>query len=211
MSAQFDDSPITGVHPLLDREFTPRDCYEYSILTGISPQIIAGIITGRVKPDEEICPRLDQVLGDGVIESLRDDYNPFRDMEFLDPDEISLNKYRLEKRYPVTLIKTGDCIRTRDDRWILISRVRLTPQRVRLFSGPTLCSVTKRDNRAIVAVRTSERVADPASKHEEQARSNMIKERFAQEVLDADRDYRADYIQDMLAAARARRKVGESD
>lgn len=210
MSARFDDTPITGIHPLLNREFTPRDCYEYSILTGISPQIIAGVVTGRVKPDEEICPRLDQVLGEGVISALREDYDPFRDMEFVEPEEISNHKFRIEKSYPVTLIKTGDCIRTRDDRWVLISRVRLTPQRVRLFSGPTLCSVTKRDNRAIVAVRFSGRVADPAAEQERQTQSNRIKERFAEEVLDADRDYRADYVQDMLAAARARRKMGES-
>lgn len=206
-SDRFDSTPIPGIHPLLTRQFTPRDCYEYSILTGIGPQIVAGILTGRIRPDEEVCPRLDEVLGEGTIAALREDYDPFRDMEFIDPEQITGHRFRLEEHYPVSLIRAGDCIRTRDDRWVVISRVRLTPQRVRLFSGPTLCAVTKRDNRAIVAVRFSENVPDPTVRQERRAQQERIRQAFDSEIQDADRDHRMDYIQDMLAAARARRKV----
>lgn len=205
-SERFDTTPIPGIHPLLDRQFTPRDCYEFSVLTGIGPQIIAGILTGRIQPDTEVCPRLDEVLGEGVIAALREDYDPFRDMQFIDPEQID-GRFRLEEHYPVTLIKAGDCIRTRDDRWVVISRVRLTPQRVRLFSGPTLCAVTKRDNRAIVAVRISEKVPTQVLDNDRRIQVDRVRQAFDTEVLDTDREHRMDYVRDILAAARARREV----
>lgn len=181
-----DDNPVISPHhPLLaDRAYTVDDCYSMGVATGISPQIIAGIISGRVLPDEATRDFLRPVLGD-VIDDVAEDYDPERYMKIYDKPPRGRG-FTIDDWYPCKDISPGDLILTRDSRWIEVSALTTYKDRVRLYSGPVMFVDTRDDTYCVAAIssleRTTRGVDSPSREMEKKRIRRMVSQPYDDDI-----------------------------
>lgn len=150
------DKVITPLHPKAPQGFTVHDCFHIARITGVNPQTLAGIMMGRIVPAEFIVHRLKPHFSDGVIESIVNDYDPERFYNFKESGFLHPSSYDIEAWYPVEDIKSGDCIRCDDGKWLIVSNVIKHKTKVRIFSGGVFCVSLPANNHLIVAVSLKE-------------------------------------------------------
>lgn len=147
------DRVIQPVHPDFPLRVTVRDCKRFAASSGLSPQLIAGFIMGRVKPAEHAVQRLKMVFDPDVVDRMVADYQPLR---FYDIHKKLPYRARYDHFYPVVDLHPGDAIELSGvDGWLIVSDSYEYNNTVRIFSGGVLCAVVPAATRLNVARATS--------------------------------------------------------
>lgn len=147
---------IPNPHPAIEKyNFTMGDVHREGMTHGIAPPTLFGILIGRIKSNSIIDSRLERFIGAEDVKSLRDDYDPLRNYQFIDL-ETSKNKYNVHQRYPAGMCKRGDALHTDDDRWMIISDIEKTNSQCKIFSGGVLVMSLSKSTLLTVAVSVSE-------------------------------------------------------
>lgn len=170
------EKEITPLHPNAPKNFTIHDCFHLSRVTGVNPQTIAGVMMGRIKPVSFIQDRLRPHFEENVIDSICNDYRPDRFYNFKDGSLLYPSHYEIENWYPVFKIKNGDCIRCDDGRWIVVSQVIKSGNKVRIFSGDVFCVSVPEESHLIVAVLLKDNVSTKNHNQESFSSKENIRE-----------------------------------
>ena len=147
---------LTPLHPSLEgRIIDSEKCYTYGMETGISPHVIAAVVTGRARPNEYMMKRLSSIFSEEELNGLYSDYNPYRGWEITKEDHDT-NLFYLDNYRYAGLIKPGDHIRIDDGSWLVVSKVIETDRKVNIFSGGIFCANLYQDDILITYVRRDE-------------------------------------------------------
>lgn len=146
---------LEPLHPSLKgKKYTVEDCYVIAMSIGVSPDIVAGTLTGRVLPNIYIRDALSKVIGKELVDAVCDDYHPDRFYSFFE-EEHSLSDYSIKNKYPISSIKPGDHIRCVDGRWIVVSDMKKHERTCVVYSNGVYCFSTGRDSYVVTAVTKS--------------------------------------------------------
>ena len=146
-----DSEIIYPLHPILEKNnytFNYDECYQKSIIIGINPQTLAGIITGRIKPNYLITERLKKIFPQDIVNELVNDYDPLRNIKYAD----NINKNNINPKCPVILLENNDTIRTDDDKWILLNKKEFYNNNIRLYSNDILLGVFNKEDTCIAHI-----------------------------------------------------------
>ena len=147
---------IPHPHPVIEKyNFTMGDVHREGMTHGIAPPTLFGILIGRIKSNSIIDSRLERFIDADDVKTLREDYDPLRNYQFIDFKK-SRSKYNVHQRYPAGMCKKGDALHTDDDRWMIISDIEKTNSRCKIFSGGVLVMSLSKSTLLTVAVSVSE-------------------------------------------------------
>ena len=187
------DDAIIPLHPAVeDMAFKASDCYKMGMSCGVSPQIIAAIITGRSLPSPMVRKRLESFIPAERLEELEEDFNPTRDFIFSSKQPSKeINRWC----NPIDIFP-GDGIYTRGKGWLIVSGVDDYGSSVKIFSNDCLASIIRKDAGLIVS---SSRVKDTGYKKKPLGRFDKsdVESVFG---LYTDEQKRQDYFEKMKQA-----------
>lgn len=146
-----DSEIIYPLHPVLEKNnytFNYDECYQNSIIIGINPQTFAGIIAGRIRPNNLIIERLKKIFPDDIVEEIVKDYDPFRGVQYTD----NINKNNINIKCPIILLRNSDSIRTDEDKWIVINKTETNGNRIRLYSNDVFIGTFNYDDTCIAHI-----------------------------------------------------------
>lgn len=140
---------VSGLHPAVQHrgKMTVKQFYAMSIESGLSPHLIASVMTGRAKPDEFLRRFF---LAAGItneeFDAFRNDYDPTRGWVMMGDMDRRTSKYEFHDFYPAGRIKKGDKILLENKKWLLVSGVASTEKTIRIYSGGRfVCRLYKND------------------------------------------------------------------
>ena len=146
-----DSEIIYPLHPVLEKNnytINYDECYQKSIIIGINPQTLAGILTGRIRPNSLIIQRLKKIFPSDIVDELVQDYDPFRGIQY----STNINKNNINTKCPIILLSNSDSIRTEDDKWITITKKEVFRNNIRLYSNDILIGVFNKEDTCIAHI-----------------------------------------------------------
>lgn len=147
---EYSGKPVPLPHPVMEKyHWTMGDIYYYSIAIGVAPPVLFGIVTGRIRSNTVINEQLSTIIDAGDVQSMMEDYDPYRHMKFIDSIRDTVT---IRQRYLVSLLQPGDAIKTDDGRWLVVSHVTEKKKICHIFSSNVYVATLRKDSMITVAI-----------------------------------------------------------
>lgn len=193
---------IAHTHPAFDyTAVTDRDILQWSVIAGLPPRILTGIVQGRIKITDLVLSRLLRVFPTEVTDKLVNDYDPLRGLEFEEkkPDR----RYKITTYYPATLLSNRDMILCDDGRWLVLSSTDRKGASIQLYShGIPVSRIS--DNDEVTAAVFNKDIQDDKQRdiHDVIAQNKHSQEFFKGAGLSPEREEMSSYVMGKLLEKR---------